>query len=221
MSAAGPELGLIETIRVRAGRIPFLARHLARLAHAREALDLPLFTRDPEPLIHQFAGVGEGVVRLEVRDGQPTVTIREVPMFHPLRVIVAARRHASYPHKTTARDAFDAAAAEALAAGADDALVITGDGFVAEGTVWAVCWWEGERLRAPLLDLGILPGVGRARVAELVSLEEGRFTLADLEGRSLCSVNAVRGIVPIASLDGQEVPQDQRTAELSRRFWPD
>ena len=216
-----PGQGLIETIRVRDGRFPFLQRHLARLARSIEALGLPPLTRDPEPMVRPFAGVGDGVVRLEVQRGQPIVTVRELPPDAPPRVIGATRVHSPYPHKTTERDAFDAALHEARAAGADDALLLTSDGFVAEGTVWAVCWWEGERLRAPALDLGILPGVGRARVGELVALEEGRFQLADLEARSLVLVNAVRGVVPIASLDGQEVPPDQRTAALSRRFWPD
>ena len=214
-------VGLVETIRVRGGRLPFLARHLERLERSRRALGHQPLTRDPEPMVRQFEGVDDGVVRLEVHDGQPLVTVRELPSDTPPRVIVAARVHAPYPHKTTARDTFDAAAVEARRAGADDALLVTSDGFVAEGTVWAVCWWEGERLRAPALELGILPGVGRARVAELVPFEEGRFRLADLEGRSLFLVNAVRGIVPIASLKGQEVPQDQRTAALSREFWPD
>jgi len=30
----------------------------------------------------------------------------------------------------------------------------------------------------------------------------------------------VRGIVPLASLDGEVVPADPRTAELADRFWP-
>jgi hypothetical protein len=34
-------------------------------------------------------------------------------------------------------------------------------------------------------------------------------------------VNAVRGIVPIGSFRGRDVPLDARTAELSHRFWPD
>lgn len=213
--------GLIETIRVRAGRFPFLARHLERLERSRRALGLPSLTRDPEPMVRPFEGVGDGVVRLEVQRGQPFVTVRDLSSDAPPRVIVATSVHTPYPHKTTERDAFDAAVQEVRATGADDALLLTSEGFVAEGTVWAVCWWEGERLRAPALALGILPGVGRARVAELQPVEEGRFTVADLAGRSLFLVNAVRGIVPIASLDGREVPQDQRTAALSRRFWPD
>jgi branched-subunit amino acid aminotransferase/4-amino-4-deoxychorismate lyase len=43
---------------------------------------------------------------------------------------------------------------------------------------------------------------------------------AGLAGRSLFLTNAVRGVVPVARLDGVEVPQDPRTAVLAARFWP-
>src|SRR5206468_474128 len=63
---------------------------------------------------------------------------------------------------------------------------------------------------------------GRARVLELTQqVEEGRYPREALEGRSLFLTNAVRGVVPIASLDGRPVPADPRTADLARRFWPD
>src|SRR5213596_3752345 len=90
-----------------------------------------------------------------------------------LAVITAAEPHEPYPHKTTQRDCFVDAAVEAEVAEADDALLLTHEGWVAEGTVWSVFWWEGERaergerLRTPALELGILPGIGRARVLEL------------------------------------------------------
>src|SRR5256885_2157455 len=38
--------------------------------------------------------------------------------------------------------------------------------------------------------------------------------------KSLFLRNGVRGILPIASLDGATVPADPRTAELAQRFWP-
>ena len=73
----------------------------------------------------------------------------------------------------------------------------------------------------PALDLGILPGVGRARVMELAEVVEVRVTAHDFVGRSLFLVNAVRGIMPIGSFRGRDVHLDARTAELSRGFWPD
>src|SRR5207247_5369677 len=173
-------------------------------------------------LVRPFAGTDEAVLRVEVCDGWAAVTVRELPARDPPLVITASEPHEPYPHKTTQRDCFVDAAVEAEVAETDDALLLTHEGWVAEGTVWSVFWWEGERLRTPALELGILPGIGRARVLELTQqVEEGRCPREAREGRSLFLTNAVRGVVSIASLDGRPVPADSRTADLARRFWPD
>ena len=213
--------GLIETMRVRDGRIPFLERHLARLGRALGELGLPKSSQDVVALVQPFAGTGEAVLRLEVRDGRASVTVRELPPLAPPTLITASEPHQSYPHKTTERDCFTDAGREAEVAEADDALLLTPEGWVAEGTVWTVFWWDGDALRTPALDLGILPGVGRTRVLELVKgADQGRYRKQALAGKSLFLTNAVRGIVPIASLDGAAVPADPRTTELAQRFWP-
>jgi len=213
--------GLIETIRVREERIPFLERHLARLGRSLGALGLPKPSQDVPSLVRPFAATGDAALRVEVRDGRASVTVRDLPSLAPPVVITASEPHQSYPHKTTERDCFTDAGKEAEVAEADDALLLTPEGWVAEGTAWTVFWWEGDTLRTPALDLGILPGVGRARVLELVPrAEQGRYRKPALAGKSLFLTNAVRGIVPIASLDGALVPADPRTAELAQRFWP-
>jgi len=220
--------GLIETMRVRggAGRLPLLERHLARLGRSLAALGRRVPSDDLGKLARAAAGPVRGgetdhVVRLAVLDGVPSVTTREMSPHTSPAVIVATEPHAPYPHKTTARGVFDRAVAEARRGGADDALLVTEAGYVAEGTTWSLFWWEGDRLCTPALDLGILPGVGRARVMELAPAAEVRVRLAAFAGRSLFLVNAVRGIVPIGSFRGRDVPLDARTAELSHRFWPD
>ena len=212
--------GLIETMRVREGRIPFLDRHLARLERSLRALGLPSPTQDIAALVRPFAGTDEAVLRVEVCDRRATVTVRELPPLDPPAVLTASEPHEPYPHKTTQRDCFVDAALEAEVGEADDALLLTPDGWVAEGTVWNVFWWEGGGLRTPALDVGILPGIGRARVLELVTgVEQGRYPEQALAGKSLFLTNAVRGIVPIASLDGVPVPADPRTADFAQRFW--
>jgi len=212
--------GLIETIRVREGRLPFLARHLARLERSRAALGLAAPARDVTELVRPFAGMGEAVLRMELRGADVSVTVRELSSLDAPAVVTAAQPHAPYPHKTTERDAFDEALAEAEVAEADDALLVTAGGWVAEGTTWSLFWWEGDRLRTPALALGILPGIARARVMELAPVEEGSFPRGALAGKSAFLTNAVRGIVPLKSLDGEPVPLDARTAELARRLWP-
>lgn len=215
-------LGLIETMRVREGRIPFLARHLERLERSLRELGLPLPARDVATLATPFSGTGNAVIRIEVCDGRTSVTVRDVPTLAPPRVITATAPHQPYPYKTTERDCFVKAGEQAERARADDALLLTPEGLVAEGTVWSVFWWDGARLRTPALDVGILPGIGRARILELVPrVEEGRYQRAMLEGKSLFLTNAVRGVVPIGLLDGRAVPPDPRIADLTQRFWPE
>src|SRR5947209_11968642 len=213
--------GLTERLRVREERIPFLDRHLARLGCSFGELGLPKPSQDIPALVRPFAATGDAVLRVEVRDGRASVTVRELPSVAPPVVITASEPHQPYPHKTTQRDCFTDAGKEAEVAEADDALLLTPEGGIAEGTVWTVFWWDGDALRTPALELGILPGIGRARVLELAQrVVQGRYPPQELARKSLFLTNAVRGIVPITSLDGAPVPADPRTAELAERFWP-
>jgi branched-subunit amino acid aminotransferase/4-amino-4-deoxychorismate lyase len=216
-----PGYGLIETMRVREGRIPLLPRHLARLERSLNELGLPRPSQDVAALVTPFSATGDAALRVEVRNGRASVTVRALSPFEAPVVIAASEPHRPYVHKTTERDCFVDAAGEADRAEADDAVLLTHDGFVAEGTVWSVFWWDGDTLRTPTLDLGILPGIGRARVLELVEqVDQGRYTRQQLAGKSLFLTNAVRGVVPIATLDGLPCAADPRTVQLADRFWP-
>jgi branched-subunit amino acid aminotransferase/4-amino-4-deoxychorismate lyase len=63
--------------------------------------------------------------------------------------------------------------------------------------------------------------VGRARLEELIGkIEERHSTLKDLREIPLLLVNAIRGVVPVAMLNGAAVPQSSLTDELAKRFWP-
>lgn len=215
---------VFETIRVRAGRAPFLARHEARLAAACGALGLP----QPEPslveAVARQAGLRDGVVRVEVSARGTTVTTRDLPSLFPLTVRVASTPHAPYPYKVTSRAPFEAALAELRTAGAgadDDALLITPGGLVAEGTAWNIFWWEPDGLATPPLSLGVLPGVARGRIMELAPTMERERAPGDLVGRGLFATNAIRGVVAIGRLNGAPVPHDSRTTQLADRFWPE
>ena len=103
--------------------------------------------------------------------------------------------------------------------------MLTADGCVAEGSLLAIGWFEGDVVRAPALELGILPSIGRARALQValelgMEVEEGCFGLAEMEGRAAWITTAVRGVVPIALLDGDPVPTDPGTDLLARHFWP-
>jgi branched-subunit amino acid aminotransferase/4-amino-4-deoxychorismate lyase len=148
------------------------------------------------------------------------VTEWEVGPADPLRLVTSRLVHRPYPHKTTERELFSAALDEAREAGADDALLLTACGEVAEAAIWCVFWWEGDRLCTPALDLGVLPSVARRRIEELAGpLTERRMPRSGLARRSIFLGNALRGVSEVAELDGAPVPWDPATAAVQRRFW--
>ena len=160
-------------------------------------------------------------MRLELRDGSTEITTRAVKDAPSLSIVVSRQVHRPYPHKTTQREQFGRSLAGARRSGADDAVLVTAAGFVAEGTAWNLFWWDNGVLCTPAADLGILAGVGRRRVMDLVAVREEQAPAEALRGRSLFLVNSVRGIVEIGSFEGSVVPSDRRTAELASSFWPD
>lgn len=207
---------LVETVRLRDGRAPLWHLHVRRLALSCEALGIPF----PRTLLVPSDGE-DRVHRLTVSLVGTEVTTRPVGPVAPVRLVSSPVVHEPYPHKVTDRAPFERAQAAARAAGADDAILYTPAGSAAESGIWCLFWWEPAGLAAPALDLGILPGVSRARIAELVGGIAGRrVDRTGLRGCSLFVANAVRGIVPVATLDGVPVPPDPRTAALADRFWP-
>jgi branched-subunit amino acid aminotransferase/4-amino-4-deoxychorismate lyase len=207
---------LIETMRLRGGHAPLWYLHLRRLSESCRALGVPFPRTMGVP-----SGVPDRVRRLEVGTSGTTVTERPFEDVPSIRLVTARTRHEPYPHKITARAQFDAAGGEARTAGTDDALMLTATGEVAECGVWGIFWWEGSRVAGPPMSLGILRSVARMRLEELGGpVVEQALGRAQLAGRSLFVANAVRGVVPVAVLDGEMVPAAGQTAALAARFWP-
>ncbi len=215
-------LALIETMRASEGRLPWLERHLARLRASSVALGLPPPPDDLSDLLRSIAGSGDRVVRLELRDGRPEITTRDASSWRSPTIVVSDEVHRGYPNKTTQREHFGRALASAKRTGADDALLFTAQGEIAEGTAWNLFWWDGDILCTPAVELGILPGIARGRIMELAEVQEVRAPATALGGgRSLFLANAVQGIVEIGTFGGNRVPRHPRTAQLSAAFWPD
>ncbi|HUR93790.1 MAG TPA: aminotransferase class IV [Gemmatimonadales bacterium] len=207
---------LIETVRIRNGAAPLWYLHVRRLATSCRALGVPI----PTELITPEGGADRVHRMLASRRGL-VVGERPIGSMAPVRLITSKVVHRPYPHKLVDRERFDRALADAKAMGADDGLLLTVGGQVAETSIWGIFWWEDGRVAAPALDMGILPGVARARITEVVGeIGERKATLDEIRGRSLFVANAVRGVIPVATLDGTAVPESPATAELAERFWP-
>ena len=207
---------LIETVRIRSGAAPLWYLHVRRLATSCRALGVPI----PMELITPEGGA-DRVHRLLVSRRGVVAGERLVGSTASVRLITSKVVHRPYPHKLVDRERFDRALADAKAGGADDGLLLTVGGQVAETAIWGIFWWEDGRVAGPALEIGILPGVGRARIAELQGeIQERKVALEEIRGRSLFVANSVRGVVPVATLDGVEVPRAEETAALAERFWP-
>lgn len=207
-------VGLLETIRVRDGSAPLWGHHVARLYAACAAAGV-----SPPRKLDVPGGGPDRVVRLVVTSGGVEATEREPGSLLPVRLITSRRRHEPYPHKTTERRQFDEALAEAAAAQADDAILTTAAGWVAETSVWGLYWWENGRLVAPPLELGILDSVARRRLSELVPIADGRVAPDQLAARGAFVANAARGVVGVRSIDGRAVAADAETDALAASFW--
>jgi branched-subunit amino acid aminotransferase/4-amino-4-deoxychorismate lyase len=215
--------GLFETMRVRRGQLPFLSRHLARLTTACRELGMAPPAPGVAERIRAHAS-GELIVRLTLDEDGERIETRAVPPAEPMRLVFSDARHEPYPHKTTDRDVFDRARARFVPHRADEAILLTHDGCLAEGCVTSIFFWHAAELCTPALDLGILPGVGRGRVVELarergIPVREGRFSRTEVEGLSVFLVNAVRGIIATAIHGEWRHQKDDRTHALAEGFW--
>ena len=145
-------------------------------------------------------GPGYPSLRVDVDVGPP----RHVPAA-PLRVRIhhGIRATPIVKHLALAPQ-FDARAA-AQDAGFDDALLVTTDGAVAEGTFWTLALWDGQTVTWPLAPA--LPGVTwRLLAGELdaagIPQQRVRVPIPALgRQRAAWAVNST-GIRPIASVDG-------------------
>ena len=208
---------LIETMRIRNGAAPLWYLHIRRLATSCKALGIPLPGELPPP-----EGGLDRTVRWEIGMRGVQESERLVEPVEPVKLIISRITHHPYPHKTTERAQFDRARDKARGAEADDALLLTPGGYLAETAIWSVFWWEGGTLCAPALELGILPGVGRARIMELAgSIEERRATWSEVRGLPLFLANAVRGVAKVSGGPGQSgALSAKQTDDLAAHFWP-
>jgi branched-subunit amino acid aminotransferase/4-amino-4-deoxychorismate lyase len=216
--------GLFETIRIRQGAAPFLGQHVARLMASCQVTGRQPPAPGIESRVLAHLPAADIIVRVTMDDRGERVETRAVPPAGPMRIVFSGTRHEVYVHKSTLREVFDRARSRVVPFRADEAILLTGEGFLAEGCVTSVFFWQGSTLCTPTLELGILPGIGRARVIELarerkVTVEEGKYTRSVVEGLPLFLVNSVRGVLETAVHGDWRRPRDDRTRALADRFW--
>ncbi|TAD74232.1 MAG: aminodeoxychorismate synthase component I [Sphingomonadales bacterium] len=202
---SAPQCDLIETMRFEPDSgIALLELHLARMKASAAVLG---FAFDRHALRNQIQALcfeldAPAKVRLLVsRSGASALETGPLPALLPEPVKVAALPHPLDPsdwrlaHKTSERGFYEDALAAARSLGADEALLVRGDGGVTEGS-WTSVFAEssdGGLLTTPLA-LGLLPGVLREHLIAEGRAREAEVTLHDLEGGFWIG-NALRGLM--------------------------
>lgn len=96
-------------------------------------------------------------------------------------------------------DHLNALRAAAVAEGADEALLLSREGHVLEGSTTSIVWWRGDTLCGPPPGPGLLPGITRALLGELAGqVVPETATPAELADVPVWTVNALHGIRPVS-----------------------
>lgn len=236
--------GLFETIRLAGGRPCHLARHLARLAAGCHVLDLPL-PYDAATLAAAMAGLARaqdldaGVLRLTLSRGpgprgllppatlHPTLLLTLAPPAPPpgpARLVIATvtRRNEHSPlARIKSLNYLDnlLARQEAARRGADDALLLNGQGRAADSAIATLLVRLDGRIVTPPVADGALPGIARALALEAGLAEEAPLTPADLARADAAVLANSLGVRAVVSLDDRPLaPCDALVRALATRL---
>lgn len=108
---------------------------------------------------------------------------------------------------------------------ADDALMLTRDGYVSETTIANIFWKKENSVLTPSVECDLLPGITRKLLIDWmqelnINVQTGQFLPAELEAAEMVwACNAVREWYPVYMIDQYEYPIDgDFWKSLSRHF---
>ncbi|MEW6251307.1 MAG: aminotransferase class IV [Planctomycetota bacterium] len=242
-------IGLFETMRAYGPRVFRLEQHVGRLINSARTLGWTVIP-DAGQLVQNVRQVVQATgsdarVRLTVTTGslhaaasdQPQLTIvataapgeRHPDELYQKGVTVIISRQRQHPddplvgHKTTSYFARLAALRAAHAQSAFEALWLTPDDCVAEGSIANVFAVRDEQLLTPPLDTPVLPGITRAVVMDLaveldIPVREQRLTLGDLRAsEELFLTNSMVEIMPVVRI-GRDPIGNEKIGDTTRRL---
>ncbi|HZO79169.1 MAG TPA: aminotransferase class IV [Solirubrobacteraceae bacterium] len=203
--------GAFDAFPVKDGRPFARAAHLDRLERSCRAMALECpraqLESDIEILLsHAPAGLtvirvvltrgGHRICRLE-SPGDPealTKPARLLPMVYDPSVLLNGVKSLSYAANVMATR-------RAIAAGYDEALLVSSNGVVLEGPRSAIFWVREGQIRTPAIETGILASITRRAILESLSVQEGSFQLEDaLQASEAFLASTARLVQPAAAI---------------------
>lgn len=231
--------GVFEGIRFYAGTPFLLDEHLRRLRDSAQAIAVNVpwddeeLTRITATVVGAFDG-GDGYIRMIVTRGEGPLGIDPAPCKSPRLIVIASQLemvdHAARSEgvrlitAATRRLPLDGldprikslnylnhilARIEANRAGADEAVLLNGQGRVAEGTADNLFIVRDDRLLTPPVIDGVLPGITRALILQLtreMGTETCEQSLApyDLYTADECFLTGTGAeLIPVREIDGR------------------
>lgn len=192
---------LLETMRWSADNgYRNLTAHLGRLTRSAWYFDVPMDPAEVRSALDNAVRHADGPLRVRLlvgRSGRITTEIAPAPL-QSTRVELAVDdvglnpRDPMLRHKTTERSVYEAAAARHPHA--EDVILITTDGLVADTSIATVCAeLDGTWVTPPITD-GALPGIARQSLLDDGRLEERSIPVeALMRATRLARVNSLRG----------------------------
>ncbi len=245
--------GLFETMRAHKGKVAWLSQHLDRLQDHADAIGLdhcllptPEQVRQAiETLCAEIDG-DDAVIRLTVTRGSgrrgilppdtchPTILITAAPFARPITdngLILATskvirRNPWSVAGRVKSLNYLDniAARREVASYGADEALILSVDGTVAETTIANLFAVRNGAVYTPPVECGILPGLARQCVIDWCHQNDIVMHVASIDPADLTSMdamfvcNALQGLRLVQSIDGYSFKPGLKTTKILRRL---
>jgi branched-chain amino acid aminotransferase len=217
--------GAFEVIRIYDGRPFALTDHLDRLERSAANLRLPeTFRAELEAeiaeLLAERGGVEfDGLLRVVLTRGGRRLLLTEplppTPERIRLGVVEYAPTRVLDGIKSLSYGANMLCSRLARERGFDEALLVTPHGRVLEAPTSTLFWVGRDRaVCTPPLSEHILASITRARVLELLRVEERPCTMEDLQAASEAFLaSTTREVQSIAAIEDIELPEGPRTRE--------
>lgn len=97
---------------------------------------------------------------------------------------------------------------EAKQKGADDSIMLTAEGFIAETSIANIFWMTGDKIFTPSQECDILPGIMRNSIITLLrdqmnyEVDEGNFSMDELmNADSVWLTNSAIDVVPVSKIE--------------------
>src|SRR5438093_9597507 len=245
--------GVFETLRSYGGKVFMLSEHIARLEQSAARLHIPMPVKRSrlsaivaESL--ELNKLTDAYFRITVSRGLGEIGLDPALCKNPTLVVIA-KPFEPYPESfytdgvsvavvQTRRNLPEAlpphvkslnylnnilAKMEANAAGSHEALLLNYRGEVTEGTTSNVFVVQGQRLRTPAVECGLLAGITRGIVLQLareggIPVEERRLTVRDLTDAEECFLtNTTQEVLPVTRVDRRSIG-DGRPGQITRRL---